>query len=54
MDQARRVVYVHVLNARTDRAIREFHDQMAMLERLLKTALERDEDWRPAADKEAA
>lgn len=54
VDQARRVVYVHVLNARTDRAIREFHAQMATLERLLKNALERDEDWRPASDKEAA
>jgi multicomponent Na+:H+ antiporter subunit E len=54
VDQARRVVYVHVLNAHTDRAIREFHDQMVTLERLLKAALERDADWRPAADKEAA
>ena len=54
VDQARRIVYVHVLNANTDRAIQEFHAQMATLERLLKTALERDEDWRPASDKEAA
>lgn len=54
VDQARRIVYVHVLNANTDRAIQEFHAQMATLERLLTTALERDEDWRPASDKEAA
>ncbi|MGE2689268.1 Na+/H+ antiporter subunit E [Mycolicibacterium pulveris] len=54
VDQARRVVYVHVLNAHTERSVREFHDQMAALERLLKAALERDEDWRPAADKESA
>ncbi|MDQ2638880.1 MAG: Na+/H+ antiporter subunit E [Actinomycetota bacterium] len=53
VDQARRVVYVHVLNAHTDRAIHEFHAQMATLERLLKAALERDADWRPAANKEA-
>ncbi len=54
VDQARRVVYVHVLNAHTERAVQEFDDQMATLERMLKAALERDADWRPAADKEAA
>lgn len=54
VDQARRVVYVHVLNAHTERRVQDFHDQMATLERMLKAALERDEDWRPAADKESA
>ncbi|MGV0713956.1 Na+/H+ antiporter subunit E [Mycolicibacterium sp. XJ662] len=54
VDQARRVVYVHVLNAHTERAVHDFHAQMATLERMLKAALERDEDWRPAADKESA
>lgn len=54
VDQARRVVYVHVLNAHSERRVQDFHNQMATLERMLKAALERDEDWRPAADKESA
>lgn len=54
VDQARRVVYVHVINVGSDRTMNHFHSQMATLERLLVAALEREEDWRPSTDKEAA
>ena len=51
IDQARRIVYVHVINVGSDRTLKHFHTQMATLERLLVAALEREEDWRPATDK---
>ncbi|WP_326548277.1 Na+/H+ antiporter subunit E [Mycolicibacterium sp. ND9-15] len=54
IDQARRMVYVHVINVGSDRTLNHFYTQMATLERLLVAALEREEDWRPATDKEAA
>ncbi|RAV18031.1 Na+/H+ antiporter subunit E [Mycolicibacterium sp. GF69] len=54
VDQARRVVYVHVINVGSDRTMNHFRRQMTTLERLLVAALEREEDWRPSTDKEAA
>lgn len=56
IDQNRRVVYVHVINVGSDRALKNFYRQMAKLEQLLIAAFEREQDWRPAAnaDKEDA
>jgi multicomponent Na+:H+ antiporter subunit E len=54
IDQARRLVYVHVINVGSDRTLNRFYTQMATLERLLVAALEREADWRPSTDKEAA
>ncbi|MGV0836720.1 Na+/H+ antiporter subunit E [Mycolicibacterium thermoresistibile] len=53
IDQNRRIVYVHVINVGSDRAVKNFYRQMAKLEQLLIAAFEREEDWQPAADKEA-
>ncbi len=56
IDQARREVYVHVLNVDSQRGVDRFHRQVAALERLLVAAFERDAEWRPstaAAEQEA-
>ncbi|EHI12358.1 putative monovalent cation/H+ antiporter subunit E [Mycolicibacterium thermoresistibile ATCC 19527] len=52
IDQNRRIVYVHVINVGSERALRNFYRQMKQLEQLLIAAFERDEDWRPAPEKE--
>ncbi|GAY14750.1 Na+/H+ antiporter subunit E [Mycobacterium sp. shizuoka-1] len=49
IDQARRLVYVHVLDVGSQRSVQRFYRQMAQLERLLIAAFERDSEWRPAA-----
>ncbi len=45
IDQARRMLYVHVLDVGSDRAVRRFYRQIASLERLLVASFERDADW---------
>ncbi|OBF46163.1 Na+/H+ antiporter subunit E [Mycolicibacterium peregrinum] len=54
IDQARRLIYVHVVDAGSDKAIERFHNQITTLERLLVAAFEREADWRPVANKEGA
>ncbi|OBB93617.1 Na+/H+ antiporter subunit E [Mycolicibacterium peregrinum] len=54
IDQARRLIYVHVVDAGSDKAIERFHNQITTLERLLVAAFERESDWRPVANKEGA
>ena len=49
IDQARRLVYVHVLDVGNERAVERFYRQMDQLEKLLIAAFERDSEWRPAA-----
>lgn len=49
IDQARRLIYVHVVDAGSDKAIERFHNQITTLERLLVAAFERESDWRPVA-----
>jgi multicomponent Na+:H+ antiporter subunit E len=49
IDQARRLVYVHVLDVGNERAVERFYRQVAQLERLLIAAFERESEWRPAA-----
>jgi multicomponent Na+:H+ antiporter subunit E len=52
IDQARRILYVHVLDVRPERAIEGFFAQLAHLEQLVIAAFEREHEWRPA-DEEA-
>ena len=49
IDQARRLVYVHVLDVGSKRSVERFYRQIAQLERLMIAAFERDSEWRPAA-----
>lgn len=49
VDQARRIIYVHVLDVGTERAVARFYRQVGTIERLLIRSFERDADWRPAA-----
>jgi len=48
IDQANRLVYVHVLDVGSRRSVDRFYRQAAQLEQLLIAAFERDSEWRPA------
>jgi multicomponent Na+:H+ antiporter subunit E len=50
IDQVRRIIYVHVMDVSTDRAVAQFHHQVKQVERLLTAAFERDSEWRPARE----
>lgn len=50
IDQTRRIVYVHVIDAGTDKSVRRFYRQVADIERLMIASFERDADWRPSPD----
>ena len=52
IDQARRILYVHVLDVRPEAAIEDFFAQLAHLEKLAIAAFEREHEWQPA-DEEA-
>lgn len=52
IDQARRMIYVHVLDVGSDRTVNRFYHQVDKLQKLLVASFERDEDWKPSADKE--
>jgi len=52
IDQTRRMVYVHVIDVGSDRALARFYRQVGQFERLLIAAFERESDWQPAADLE--
>jgi multicomponent Na+:H+ antiporter subunit E len=54
IDQARRMIYVHVIDVGSERAVNRFYRQISQLERVLVATFERDTDWRPAADRERA
>jgi multicomponent Na+:H+ antiporter subunit E len=54
IDQARRMLYVHVIDVGSERAVSRFYSQVAEVERLLVSTFERVADWRPSADKETA
>lgn len=54
IDQTRRMIYVHVLDVGSDRAVEQFHRQVDKLQKLLVASFERDADWRPSAEKEGA
>jgi multicomponent Na+:H+ antiporter subunit E len=50
IDQARRLIYVHVIDVGNDNAVARFYRQVAQIERLLVATFERDADWRPAKE----
>lgn len=50
IDQSRRMLYMHVIDVGSDRAVSRFYEQVAHIERLLVRAFEREEDWRPAGN----
>ncbi|MGV0787875.1 Na+/H+ antiporter subunit E [Mycolicibacterium sp. XJ2] len=52
IDQTRRLLYMHVIDVGSDRALQAFYHQVAVIERLLVAAFERPEDWRPAHEHE--
>jgi multicomponent Na+:H+ antiporter subunit E len=54
IDQARRLIYVHVIDIGSARAVDRFHRQIAQIERLLVATFERDVEWRPSEDTESA
>ena len=49
IDQARRLLYVHVLNVSSQRSVDRFYDQVAKLERMLVASFERESEWQAAA-----
>ncbi len=53
IDQTRRMLYMHVIDVGSDRAVNRFYRQVAEVERLLVSTFERESDWRPAAREEA-
>jgi len=52
IDQARRMLYVHVLDVGSDRTVKRFYREISGLQKLLVASFERDADWRPSAQKE--
>ncbi|WP_082929434.1 MULTISPECIES: Na+/H+ antiporter subunit E [Mycobacteriaceae] len=50
IDQTRRMMYIHVIDVGSDRALARFYKQIGQFERLLIAAFERESDWRPAVD----
>jgi multicomponent Na+:H+ antiporter subunit E len=54
IDQVRRLLYAHVINVGSDKAVKQFYHQVTVIERLLIAAFERDDEWRPASQEELA
>jgi len=48
IDQTSRMIYVHVIDVDSERSLRQFHRQIAEVERLMIASFERPADWRPA------
>lgn len=49
IDQVRRMIYVHVIDVSSERSVAQFHRQVAQVEKLLISAFEREQHWRPAS-----
>ncbi|WP_155928307.1 Na+/H+ antiporter subunit E [Mycolicibacterium sp. CBMA 234] len=47
IDQARRLIYVHVLDVGSERAMQQFYRQIAEVERLMIASFERESHWQP-------
>ncbi len=54
IDQVRRMIYVHVIDASSPKAVSRFYHQVAQVEKLLVAAFERENEWRPAAREDDA
>lgn len=53
IDQATRMIYVHVLDVGSERTLKRFYYQIALLQRLLVASFERDAEWRPSTGAKA-
>src|ERR1700742_599718 len=51
IDQTRRMLYMHVIDVGSARAVARFYAQVAEVERMLVATFEREKDWRPSPDK---
>ena len=54
IDQDRRLIYVHVIDVGSEKAVDSLLPPGRQMERLLVATFERDADWRPSTDKEDA
>ena len=54
IDQERRLIYVHVIDVGSEKAVTRFYRQIEQMERLLVATFERDADWKPSVTKEDA
>lgn len=52
IDQARRMLYMHVIDVGPAGAMDRFHRQVTRVERLLIASFERESDWRPVRSEE--
>ncbi len=48
IDHRRRLLYVHLIDVSSEKKVRDFHAQMARVERLFVRAFERDSEWHPS------
>jgi multicomponent Na+:H+ antiporter subunit E len=53
IDQMRRMLYVHVIDAGSEKSVQRFYRQVADIERLMIASFERDADWRPSTEADA-
>jgi multicomponent Na+:H+ antiporter subunit E len=53
IDQSRRMLYMHVIDVGSVRAVNGFYRQVAEVERLLVSTFEHESDWIPAPEEEA-
>ena len=54
IDQTKRMLYMHVIDVGSQRAVNRFYRQVAEMERLLVATFEREKHWRPAVNEESA
>ncbi len=54
IDQARRMIYVHVIDTGSEKSVQRFYRQVADIERLMIATFDRTADWRPAPEGERA
>jgi multicomponent Na+:H+ antiporter subunit E len=52
IDQTRRMIYVHVIDAGSEKSVQRFYRQVADVERLMIASFEREADWRPSGTDE--
>jgi multicomponent Na+:H+ antiporter subunit E len=50
IDQVRRMIYVHVIDVSSERAVSQFYRQVTQVEKLLIAAFERESEWHSAVD----
>ncbi|WP_166908828.1 Na+/H+ antiporter subunit E [Mycobacterium sp. DL440] len=53
IDQARRILYMHVIDVGSESTVQRFYRQVDQIQRLLVAAFERESDWQPSAEREA-